>query len=258
MVKLYLEQFSNIDSLGAAPKQWGVLVLDLFDQYYSKLSGWFPDVPDGEIHKFLIRPFETGELLVRKDRLFQNLYIVLDGVCDVINQLDNGSEVITLKLTSGDFIGVSESTFGSLRNIASVKACSRLYAAEMENGTFKDWLRRYPSFTDFVMKNLVTRLHYTADLAANCQTSSAKVNLAKYLLDRFHVERTSHPEDYKGPIKIQETHTMISAFLGVSPRTVERQVLSLKKEGLITTSRGKISISAAQYQELLRFITSNL
>jgi len=145
-----------------------------------------------------------------------------------------------------------------MRNIASVKACCKLIVAEMEDAIFKDWLRRYPSFTDFVMKNIVTRLHYTADFAANCQTSASKINLAKYLLDRFAVEHTSYPAGYKGTVKIQETHEMISAFLGVSPRTVERQILSLRKEGLISSSRGKISISPSQYQELLHLVTSNL
>lgn len=81
---------------------------------------------------------------------------------------------------------------------------------------------------------------------------------AKYLLDRFNVERTSYPADYNGSIKIQETHEMISAFLGISPRTVERQLLALRKEGLISTSHGKVVISPSQYQELLHLVTSNL
>lgn len=233
-------------------------MLGSFDKYYPRLNHWFSDIPKPEVSKLLIRQFEAGELLVIKDRPFQNLYIVLEGICSVINQLDNGTEVITLKLTSGDIIGASESAFGSIRNIASVKASSKLIAAEMENCVFKDWIKNYPSFTDFVIKNIVTRLHYTARFAVNCRTSTAQVNLAKYLLDRFGVERTSHPEGYKGPIMIQETHEMISTFLGVSPRTVERQILSLKSEGLIHTSRGKVSISLEQYQKLLHLVTSNL
>ncbi len=232
--------------------------MDNLNNYYPRLSGWFTEIPYQEISKLLIRQFEAGEKLVQKDHLFQNLYIVLDGICNVINQLDNGTEIITLKLTSGDFIGVSESVFGSMKNIASVKACSKLIAAEMDNTMFKDWLRRYPSFTDFVMKNIVTRLHYTADFAANCQTSVSKINFAKYLLDRFTVERTSYPENYNGSVKIQETHEMISAFLGISPRTVERQILALRKDGLIGTSHGKVIISPSQYQELLHLVTSNL
>lgn len=229
-----------------------------FDQYYPKLSSWFVDIPKSKINKLLIRQFEAGEFLVVKDHLFKDIYIILDGICNVINQLDNGSEIITLKLTSGDFIGVSESVLNSTRNIATIKSCSTLITVEMDNQMFRDWLARYPSFSDFVMKNLITRLHYTNSFAANCQTSAARINLAKYLLDRYHIERTSHPADYNGSIKIQETHEMISSFLAVSPRTVERQILALKTGGFISTSRGKISISPAQYQELLHLVTSAL
>lgn len=231
--------------------------MDCFDQYYLRLGGWFTDVPEGEINKLLIRQFGAGEMLVEKNRVFQKLYIILEGVCDVINQLDNGMEIIKLKLTSGDLVGVSESVLGSFKNIASVKVCGRLIAAELDDDMFQDWLKRYTSFTNFVMKNLVTRLHYTADFAANCQTSSTKINLAKYLLDRFNIARTVHPANYQGTVKIQETHEMISTFLGVSLRTLERQILGLKKEGLIHISRGKICISPSQYQELLRLVTSN-
>lgn len=229
-----------------------------FDSFYPRLSRWFSDIPEQEIRKLLIRQFEVGELLVTKDHVFMHLYIILDGICNVINRLDNGTEIITLKLTAGDFIGVSESTLGSLRNIASVKACTKLITVEMDNPVFRDWLRRYPSFTDFVMKNMVTRLHYTADFVANCQTSASKINLSKYLLDRFNVERSFYPAAYTGSVIIRETHEMISTFLGVSPRTVERQIRSLKSEGLISTSKGKISISSSQYQELLHLVTSNL
>lgn len=232
--------------------------MDNFENYYPRLSSWFADVPNQEINKLLIRQFEAGEILVMKDHLFQNLYIVLDGVCDVINLLDNGTENITLKLTSGDVIGVSESVLGSIRNIATIRACSKLTVAELYEGIFQNWMKHYPSFANFVMKNIITRLHYTSSFAANCQTSTSKINLAKYLLDRYHVEHTSHPAVYDGTIKIQETHEMISTFLGVSPRTVERQIHALKTEGLINTSHGKICISPDQYQELIHLVTSNL
>ena len=51
---------------------------------------------------------------------------------------------------------------------------------------------------------------------------------------------------------------MISNFLGISPRTVDRQIPTLKDQGLINTKRGKIHISAFQYQNLLCLIISNL
>ncbi|MCF2569876.1 winged helix-turn-helix domain-containing protein [Mediterraneibacter glycyrrhizinilyticus] len=51
---------------------------------------------------------------------------------------------------------------------------------------------------------------------------------------------------------------MIGTFLGISSRTVERHLHALKEDGLISTSKGKIYISPAQYQELLNLVTSNL
>lgn len=94
-----------------------------------------------------------------KNRLFEHIYIVLEGICNVINQLDNGMEIITLRLSCKDLIGVSESTLNSMRYIASVKSSSLLVAAELDNYTFKIWLDRYPCFVNYVLKNLVTRLH---------------------------------------------------------------------------------------------------
>lgn len=111
---------------------------------------------------------------------------------------------------------------------------------------------------DIVLKNLVTRLHYTADFSANCQTSAPKINLAKYFIDRYNVELTTSPSEHHGSIRIQETHEMIGTFLGMSPRTVERHIHTLKEEGLISTAKGKVYISPSQYQELLNLVTSNL
>lgn len=228
------------------------------NMYYPRLYSLFAQIPKPEIDKLVIRQFEAGEDLAFKGHLFQHVFIVLDGICDVINQLDNGTEIITLKLTFGDLIGVSESVLNNMKYIASVKACTPVIVAELENTIFKRWLISFPCFVDFVLKNLVTRLHYTADFSANCQTSAPKVNLAKYFIDRYNVELTTSPSGYHGSVRIQETHEMIGTFLGMSPRTVERHIRTLKEEGLISTAKGKVYISPSQYQELLNLVTSNL
>lgn len=228
------------------------------NMYYPQIYSWFAEIPKTEADKLLIRQFEAGESLALKGRVFQNIFIVLDGICNVINQLDNGTEIITLKLTLGDVIGASESVLNSMRYIASVKACTPVIAAEMDHQTFRLWLASYPCFVNFVLKNLVTRLHYTADLSANCQTSAPKINLAKYFIDRYNVELTSSMPKYNGSVRIQETHEMIGTFLGISPRTVERHIHALKEDGLIDTVKGKVYITPSQYQDLLDLVTSNL
>ncbi|MDO4337205.1 MAG: Crp/Fnr family transcriptional regulator [Eubacteriales bacterium] len=226
--------------------------------YYSRLYNWLAEIPRAETDKLVIRKFEAGEALALKGQLYQHVFIVLDGICDVINQLDNGTENITLKLTLGDVIGVSESILNSMRYIASVKSCTPVIVAELDDSTFRSWLRNYPCFVNFVLKNLVTRLHYTADFSANCQTSAPKINLAKYFIDRYNMEFTSLSLTGSGPVKIQETHETIGTFLGVSPRTIERHIRSLKSEDFISTVKGKVCISPPQYQKLLDLVTSNL
>lgn len=228
------------------------------DTYYPQIYHWFSGIPKAEADKLVLRQFEAGEVLALKEQLFQSIFIVLDGVCNVINQLDNGTEILTLKLTLGDVIGVSESVLNHMRYIASVKACTPVIVAELSPDMFQRWLDTYPCFVNFVLKNLVTRLHYTADFSANCQTSASKINLAKYLIDRYHVEMTCLPPGSRSSVKIQETHEMIGTFLGLSSRTVERHLHALKADGLISTSKGKIAISPEQYQELLNLVASNL
>lgn len=152
-----------------------VFCLENKDTYYPKLYSWLAGIPTSEIDKLVIRQFEAGEMLVYKNHLFEYIFIVLDGICNVINQLDNGTEIITLRLSCGNLVGVSESALNSTRNIASVKACTRLAAAELDTQTFWRWLEGYPCFTRFVLKDLVTRLHYTADFSANCQSSASKI-----------------------------------------------------------------------------------
>lgn len=137
-------------------------------QYYHMLCSWFTDIPESAIHQLIIRQFETNETFIRKNQLSDRVLIILDGICNVINQNDNGTEVITLKLTKGDLIGVSEQMLHSMRYIASIQSCTPLIAAELDTETFSSWLLQYPGFVNFVLKNLVTRLHYTADLSANC------------------------------------------------------------------------------------------
>ena len=49
---------------------------------------------------------------------------------------------------------------------------------------------------------MVTQLHYTADFSANFQTSASKINLAKYLIDRYNVGLNSLLPNSKSSVKI--------------------------------------------------------
>lgn len=77
-------------------------------------------------------------------------------------------------------------------------------------------------------------------------------------MDRYSFESNSAAHAGNETIIIHETHEIIGNFLGINTRTVERHIRALKREGLISTAKGKVSISPAQYQELLRYVTSNL
>ena len=163
--------------------------MENFNKYYLRLSTWLADIPESDINKLVIRRFEANETFIHKNQLFHHVLIILDGICNVINQTDSGAEVITLRLSQGDLIGVSEHVLHSMRYIASIKSCTQLIVAELDSQTFANWLCSYPCFVNFVLKNLVTRLHYTADFSANCQSSTSKINLAKYFVDRYRFER---------------------------------------------------------------------
>ena len=232
--------------------------MENLNKYYLRLCGWFPDIPEAIVSQLVIRQFEANETFIYKNQIFNHVLIILDGICNVINKTDSGTEVITLRLSQGDLIGVSEHVLHSMRYIASVKSCTRLLVAELDTEEFNNWLYNYPCFVNFVLKNLVTRLHYTADLSANCQSSTSKINLAKYFMDRYSFESNSAADTGNESIVIHETHEMIGNFLGINTRTVERHIRTLKQDGLISTAKGKVSISPAQYQELLRYVTSNL
>ena len=222
------------------------------------LHNWFTDVPKSAVNQLVIRQFKTNETFIRKNQLSDRILIILDGICNVINQTDNGAEIITLRLAKGDLIGVSEQVLHSMRYIASIKSCTPLIATELDTETFNNWLHHYPKFIDFVIKNLVTRLHYTADFSANCQSSTSKVNLAKYLIDRYNFEVSASACPENAAVTIHETHEMISHFLGIHTRTLERHIYAFKQEGLISTDKGKVSISPAQYQALIQYAASNL
>lgn len=227
-----------------------------FTQYNSKLYHWFPQIPKSEINQIVIRQFEANETFIHKTDIFNHIFLILDGICNVINETDIHTQVITLRLSCGDLIGVSEMMLNSFRYISSIKCCTNLIVAEFDPHTFQEWLNRYPCFVNFVLKNLIIRLHYTADFSANCQSSTSKINLAKYFLDRYQFESSS--TEFSKPVIIRETQEMMSHFLGMNTRTIQRHIRALKEDGLIDTKKGKVCISQSQYQKLLLYVTSNL
>ena len=77
-------------------------------------------------------------------------------------------------------------------------------------------------------------------------------------MDRYSFESNSAGHAENETIIIHETHEIIGNFLGINTRTVERHIRALKQKGLISTVKGKVSVSPEQYQELLHYVASNL
>ena len=69
------------------------------NKYYLRLYNWLAGIPEPVTNKLVIRQFEANETFIYKNQLFSHVLIVLDGICNVINETDSDTEVITLRLS---------------------------------------------------------------------------------------------------------------------------------------------------------------
>ena len=232
--------------------------MNLFTTYPS-LIPILGEFNEAELRKVEVITLKPMEKLITKNTCDPFLYIILDGICDYIGELDTGTNVCHYKLSTNDIVGFYEFMVVAeprMRpRVATIVARSKVVVACIPERVLRDALQHYPKFTLAVSVNIIERLHGALSDVFNCSTHSLQLNLITYLLHAYDIHLTTYPPLFTGAVKINETRQAISDYISVQPRSTNRAVDKLKSDELITLIKGKIHIDADQYKRMVALRT---
>lgn len=218
---------------------------------YPSLMPFLSELSSEELATIEIATYKANEELISKGDSDSNLFIIIDGICDVMRELDTGISICNYKLSSLDIVGFSELISPSPIRIATIVARTDVITARISKEHVLEWFGKYSQFTVGITTNIITRLHYALAIASECTSHSLRTNIISYLIHSYTVYLKVYAEDYTGPVKINETRQIISDYLGFDVRSINRCLEKLKNENLITIIKGKVHIDCVQHEKLI-------
>lgn len=106
-----------------------------------------------------VRQVSRGEILIRESDVSESLFILLAGQLKVFTRDERGREVIYNILDAGEMLG--EMFLDGGARSASVKAITQAECLEVSGGEIRDFMRRYPQFSEALVVKLIGRLRHS-------------------------------------------------------------------------------------------------
>jgi CRP/FNR family transcriptional regulator len=179
------------------------------------------------------------DVFVEGDRV-DGIALLISGVVRVYKIGETGREITLYRFGTGQSCILTANAIISQSNFPAIATVEQdAEAVLIPSDVFRDWVRRYDVWRDFVFDLLSQRLSTVMAIVEEVAFRRMDARLASFLLDQARV---------KNPMRV--THQHIAAELGSSREVISRLLEDLAARGLIRSVRGEIEVLDAEELEL--------
>jgi CRP/FNR family transcriptional regulator, anaerobic regulatory protein len=158
--------------------------------------------------------------------------LLLSGAMRVYKLAENGREITLYRFGSGESCILTANAILSKQTFSAIATVEREAEAIMiPADKFRDWVRRYDGWRDFVFELLSQRLTSLMEIVDEVTFRRMDIRVAALLLERSRAHN---------PLTI--THQEIAAELGSSREVISRILENLASQGWLRIGRGAIEI----------------
>lgn len=169
----------------------------------------------------------------------QSIALMLSGNVRVYKIGENGREITLYRFGLGESCILTANAIMNQQTFPAVALVeSDAEAVMVPAATFRDWMRRYEEWRNFLFDLLSQRLAAVMAIVDEVVFHRMDARIAALLLRRAD----------QGSI-IQTTHQEIAAELGTSREVISRILEGFESAGMISSSRGQIEILDARELE---------
>lgn len=200
-------------------------------------------MPEDLRHRCTIRIFPPRTVIHHKDSPLQSFGIVCRGEHRVINEFENGNIFMIEKNEAISFIG--EVTLLAEQKLTSVtiETLTECLVCFFSIPDFERWVARDIHFLRQLSRQVALKLYRSSQNRGARLFYSAGYLLLKYLLDAARPEAMERD----GRFVLKKTRQQISEETGMTVKTLDRTIARLKEAGLISTEKGKMTMTEEQY-----------
>ena len=162
------------------------------------------------------------------------IYFLLEGAVKVVIYTEEGRELILNTLNAINFFGEIGAFEECLRtaNIISVNKCKVVI---IDKNSFMDFIRKDNKTFFMLMLEMAKRLREANKKIYILSLSKAKERLQCYIRDKF----IQSPDN---ETVFLPSHDVIAKEIGLTRETVTKMLGSMKRDGIITNTHGKVVV----------------
>lgn len=208
------------------------------------------DFSKDELESLTVVRCGPGKDIIRKNTVSENIYIILEGVCNVMKDLPNGSTIINYQVSTLDILGIADITVPGSRCYSTICSVTPVILLQISKKDFLHYFSKYQSFSLFLFQNILNHLHDFMNFTTNCNSNSTQINIYYYLCERYSSYCPSYGPDYEGYVRIMENRQQISDFLNIDIRSLNWYLTKFKENREISIIHGKIHMDREQFNRM--------
>jgi CRP/FNR family transcriptional regulator len=171
------------------------------------------------------------DVFVEGDRV-DGIALLLSGVVRVYKIGETGREITLYRFGLGQSCILTANAIHSRQSFPAIATVEQDAEAVMiPADTFRDWVRRFDLWREFVFDLLSQRLSTVMAVVEEVAFRRMDARLASFLLNQARIQN---------PMRI--THQKIAAELGSSREVISRLLEDFAEEGLLRAGRGSIEV----------------
>jgi CRP/FNR family transcriptional regulator len=171
------------------------------------------------------------DVFVEGDRV-DAIALLISGVVRVYKIGETGREITLYRFGNGESCILTANAILSQQNFPAVVTVEKIAEAVMiPADTFRDWVRRYDLWREFVFELLSQRLASVMAIVEEVAFRRMDARLAAFLTERARSSSLLHI-----------THQEIAAELGSSREVISRILEDFSAQGLLRSTRGAIEV----------------
>jgi len=215
--------------------QSAALFQDVDEEMMEEIVGYF--TPMSLPKKSVIQPWQTKE----------SFFVIISGRVKVSRvNLDTGREYIIFLLQGGDAFDIISLLDGKEHEVV-IEAIDELQLLKTPVPTARSWLDLHPEFNKNFLPYLGDRMRLLEDSGTDLALYDTITRLARLIL-RYIDHNAVSIEDDAYPLRLINdlSHEVLAKMIGSVRKVVNLNIQELKKEGAITSVRGKLSVKNLQ------------
>ena len=213
------------------------------------LSELFRYMPESFAREFQCLEVKKNENILVAGSECNAVYALLSGSVTGIEHHGRGRIYAFLDFTKVYIIGDFELYSGHSEYSITIRAQQDCKLLKISAGSYLRWIQRDEHALILRLNNILNSFMFERTYEREHLFVGSKERLVNFLLrlyEKEHGERS-------GRYKVELTQMELADRLGCNIRSIQRSIVSLEKEGVISSESGKIKISKEQYGMLQQY-----